>query len=115
MKSDNKNERGDVIMKTILAAIIFSFLVTGCVAHVTPEGTYLEPLPVSIVVGPPVIAPPPHRHIVLRQLPPIMVHPERRVYFYNKLYYYHWNNLWYYGVREAWLLGHAVFQGRRNV
>jgi hypothetical protein len=87
-------------MKKILAVIIFSFLMTGCVAHVTPEGTYLEPLPISIVVGPPVVVQPPHRHIVLRQLPPIMVYPERRIYFYNDLYYYYWHNLWYYGEKE---------------
>ncbi len=87
-------------MKKIIAAIIFSFLAVGCVAHVTPQGTYLEPLPMSIVVGPPVVAPPPHRHIVLRELPPIMVYPERRVYHYNNVYYYYWGNLWYYGERE---------------
>ena len=87
-------------MKKILAVIMFSFLATGCVAHVTPEGTYLEPLPMSIVVGPSVIVEPPHRHIDFRPLPPIMVYPERRIYSYHGLYYYYWKNVWYYGEKE---------------
>ena len=86
-------------MNKILAAIIFLVLVAGCVAHVTPEGTYLEPLPLSVVVGPPVIIEPP-RHFALSPLPPIVVEPGRRVYFYNDLYYYNWDNAWYYGERE---------------
>jgi hypothetical protein len=86
-------------MKKILAVIIFSFLIAGCVAHVTPEGTYLEPLPLSIVLGPPIIVEPSHR-VALRPLPPIVVEPERHIYYYNNLYYYYWDNLWYYGERE---------------
>ena len=88
-----------MIMKKILAVLIFSFIVAGCVAHVTPEGTYLGPLPLSIVLGPPIIVEPPH-HMALRPLPPIVVEPERRISFYNNLYYYYWDNLWYYGERE---------------
>lgn len=86
-------------MKKILATIIFSFLLSGCVAHVTPEGTYLEPLPMAVVIGPPVIvAPPPH--IVLRPLPPVIVYPGRHLYFYSDLYYYYRDGLWYYSERE---------------
>ena len=85
-------------MKTILAVIIFSFLAVGCVAHVTPEGTYLEPLPVSVAVAPVVVAPP--RHIVARPLPPVVVEPGRHVYLYNNLYYYYWNKSWYYGEKQ---------------
>ena len=86
-------------MNKILAALIFSVLVAGCVAQVTPEGTYLEPLPLAIVLGPPVVVEPPH-HIALRPLPPVMLEPERHLYFHNNLYYYYWDNSWYYGERE---------------
>jgi hypothetical protein len=94
-----KIKRGGITMKKIVAAIFFSFLLAGCVAHVTPEGTYLEPLPLSIVLGPPVIVVPPHP-MPLRPLPPIVLAPERHIYLYNNLYYYHWDNAWYYGERE---------------
>ena len=86
-------------MNKILAAIISLVLVAGCVAHVTPEGTYLEPLPIAVGVEPPVIVDPP-RNITLRPLPPVMVEPGRRLYFHNNLYYYYWDNSWYYGERE---------------
>lgn len=86
-------------MNKILGAIILLVLFGGCVAHVTPEGTYLEPLPLAVVVGPPVIVEPP-RHIALSPLPPVMLEPQRRVYFHNSLYYYYWDNAWYYGERE---------------
>ena len=86
-------------MNKILAAIIFSVLVAGCVAHVSREGTYLEPLPLSVVLGPPVIVEPP-QHINVRPLPSVYLEPERRLYFYNKLYYYYWDSTWYYGEKE---------------
>ena len=86
-------------MNKILATIIFSVLVAGCVAHVTPQGTYLEPLPLSVVIGPPIIVEPPH-HIALSPLPFVMLDPERHLYFHNNLYYYYWDSSWYYGERE---------------
>jgi len=86
-------------MNRFLAAIISVVLAAGCVAHVTPEGTYLEPLPLSVVVGPPVIVEP-TRHIALSPLPPVMLEPQRRVYYYNNLYYYYWDNAWYYGQKD---------------
>ena len=86
-------------MNKLFAAIISLVLVAGCVAHVTPEGTYLEPLPIAVGVGPPVIVDPP-RNIALRPLPPVVVDPGRRLYFYNNLYYYTWDNSWYYSERE---------------
>jgi hypothetical protein len=94
-----KIKTGGVMMDKILAAIIFAVLVAGCVAHVTPEGTYLEPIPMSVVVGPPVIVDPP-RHIALRPLPPVIVERNRHIYSHNNLYYYYWDNAWYYGERE---------------
>ncbi|MEW6107833.1 MAG: hypothetical protein AB1632_01500 [Nitrospirota bacterium] len=86
-------------MKKILAIIIFSFLLAGCVAHVTPEGTYLEPLPATIIVGPPVIVPPPP-HLVVRPLPPVFLLPERHIYFYEGIYYNYWDGGWYYSDRQ---------------
>jgi hypothetical protein len=93
----NENTTGGEQMNKILAGIIFTMLATGCVANVTPEGTYLEPLPV--VIGPPVVVEP-SQHIYLRPLPPVVLEPERRVYFHNNMYYYYWGNSWYYGERE---------------
>jgi len=86
-------------MNKILATIIFLVLVAGCVAHITPEGTYLEPLPIVVGVGPPVIVDPP-RNIALRPLPPVILEPPKRLYFHNNLYYYYWDNSWYYSERE---------------
>jgi hypothetical protein len=87
-------------MNKILAAIIFSVLVAGCVAHVTPRGTYLEPLPpLSLVLEPPIIVDQLH-HIALSPLPPVVLVPGRQVYFQNNLYYYIWDNSWYYSERE---------------
>lgn len=82
-------------MKKFLIVVI-GLLLFGCVAHVTPEGTYLEPLPAIIVIGPPVVvAPPPH--IVLEPLPPLYLYPDRHIYHYHSLYYYNWKGVWYYG------------------
>jgi hypothetical protein len=86
-------------MKKLFSAFFLVPLLSGCVAHVTPEGTYLEPIPLSIILGPPVIVAPPPR-IALRPLPPVVLEPERHVYFYNNVYYYYWDKSWYYGERE---------------
>jgi hypothetical protein len=86
-------------MNKVLAVIIFSVLFAGCIAHVTPHGTYLEPLPMTVVAGPPVVVEPPH-HYALSPLPPVYVEPQRRIYRHNNLYYYYWDNSWYYGERE---------------
>ncbi len=82
-----------------LLIVVVGLLLFGCVAHVTPEGTYLEPLPAAIIIGPPVVvAPPPH--IVLRPLPPVVLFPDRHVYYFDGIYYYHWKGVWYYGDRD---------------
>jgi len=86
-------------MNKILAVTIFLVLVAGCVAHVTPEGTFLEPLPGAVVLGPPVVVEPSH-HIALRPLPPVMLVPDRHIYFHDNLYYYYWGKTWYYGEKE---------------
>ena len=86
-------------MSKALMVIIFSVLLIGCVAHITPEGTYIEPLPTTIIVGPPVIVPPPP-HIVVRPLPSVVVVPERHIYPYNGIYYFYWDRIWYYSERE---------------
>jgi len=85
-------------MKKFLISVVV-LLLFGCVAHVTPEGTYLEPLPATVVIGPPVVvAPPPH--IVPGPLPPVVSFPDRHIYHYNGIYYYNWGGVWYYGERE---------------
>jgi hypothetical protein len=86
-------------MYKLLAVIIFTVLIAGCIAHLTPEGTFLEPLPVSVVIGPPVVITSP-THIVLGPLPPVVVVPDRHFYFHNYLYYYYWENEWYYSDRD---------------
>ena len=86
-------------MKKVLLITILSLVLAGCIAHVTPEGTYLEPIPLSVVLGPPVIVEP-SRHIALSPLPPVVVVPDRHIYLHNNLYYYNWDNAWYYGERE---------------
>lgn len=86
-------------MRKILLIATFALLIGGCVAHVTPEGTYLEPLPATVVVGPPVvIAAPPH--IVVRPLPPVLLVPKRHIYYYERTYYNYWDGGWYYSDRE---------------
>jgi hypothetical protein len=86
-------------MRERLLAIILSVLFVGCVAQVTPEGTYIEPLSSAIMVGPPDIEPPPP-YMDIRPLPPVVLVPERHVYYYDNLYYYYWGGLWYYGKRD---------------
>jgi hypothetical protein len=86
-------------MKKFLPALIVTLLFSACATYVTPAGTYIEPLPATIIVGPPVIAQPPP-HLNIRRLPPVVVAPERHVYYYQGLYYYYWDGLWYYGERD---------------
>jgi hypothetical protein len=86
-------------MSKYLMVLIFAVLFSGCVAQVTPEGTYIEPLSSTIVVGPPVVeAPPPG--LLVSPLPPVFLVPERHIYFYHNMYYNYWGKEWYYGERE---------------
>ena len=84
-------------MNKLFMALIFGLLIAGCAAYVTPEGTYLEPLPSTVVVGPPVVVEPPPP---VRPLPPVVVYPDRYIYFYNNIYYYHYGRDWYYGEHD---------------
>jgi hypothetical protein len=86
-------------MKKSFAILVLSILLVGCVAHVTHEGTYLEPLPMTVVIGPHVIvAPPPH--VIVRPLTPVVLYPTRPIYFYSDIYYYHYGDMWYYSQHE---------------
>ena len=86
-------------MNRFLIVLIFGLLIAGCAAYVTPEGTYLEPLPATIVVGAPVVVEPPPYYSV-RPLPPVVLYPDRYLYYYNNTYYYHHGGDWYYGERD---------------
>jgi hypothetical protein len=102
-------------MKKLFAISVLGVLLVGCLAHVTPEGTYLEPLPTTVVIGPPVIvAPPPH--VVVRPLPPVVLYPERRLYFYSGSYYYHYGKQWYYSQhkRGPWHRLHERYYPSRS-
>jgi hypothetical protein len=82
-------------MKRLLV-VAFAVVLGGCVAHMTPYGLSIEPVPDVYVVGPPVVvepAPP----VVVPPLPPVVVVPDRRVYFYSDFYYYLWGDAWYWG------------------
>lgn len=86
-------------MNKLLMTIVVSLLLLGCAAYITPEGAYLEPLPATIVIGPPVVvAPPPY--ITVRPLPPVVLFPDRHIYFYGGFYYYYWDGGWFYGERD---------------
>jgi hypothetical protein len=89
--------------KTHFSSVMLSLLLTACAAYVSPAGTYIEPLPAPIVVGPPVVVAPPPA-VVVQPLPPVVVVPQRHVYFYNNLYYYYWDGIWYYNTwgRGPW-------------
>lgn len=82
-------------MKRLLAAALGLGL-AGCLAHVTPHGTYIEPLVDVVLVGPPVVVAPPPA-ITFRPLPPAWVVPDRHVYHYDNAYYYFWGDAWYWG------------------
>ena len=43
-----------------------------------------------MVVAPPV-------EVEVQPLPPVILVPDRSVYYYNNLYYYFWGDAWYYG------------------
>lgn len=86
-------------MNKLFMLIAISLLFLGCALHVTPEETYLEPLPVTIVMGVPVVIAPPPR-LVVRPLPPIIFRPKRPLYFYGNIYYYHFGGEWYYGKHK---------------
>jgi hypothetical protein len=83
----------------VVAVLLSGLFLAGCLARVTPEGTYLEPLPATVVVGPPVIVEPPP-HVIVRPLPPVVMYPSRHLYFYGGIYYYHYGDIWYYGEHE---------------
>jgi hypothetical protein len=86
-------------MKRIL--IVFMLLAAaGCIAHVTPQGTYIEPLWPTIIIGPPVVvAPPPG--IVIEPLPGVVIVPGRDLYYYGNTYYYTWEGRWYWGRNRS--------------
>ncbi len=81
-------------MKKIILAAVF-LLAAGCAAYITPQGTYIEPLPGEIVIGAPLIAAPPVG-VVVEPLPPVLVVPGRQLYFYRGFYYYNWEGGWYW-------------------
>lgn len=89
-------------MKNLLT-ILSLLLLMGCAAVVTPEGTYLEPLPFAVTVAPSVaigIAPP----VVverIRPLPSVYYYPDRYIYSYGGLYYNYWGGAWYYGSAQS--------------
>ncbi len=85
-------------MKRLLFISMIAALI-GCAAYITPQGTYIEPLYPAVVIGPPVVAPPPPG-VVVSPLPPVYVVPDRHIYFYGSFYYYHWQNGWYWSRRE---------------
>jgi hypothetical protein len=87
------------MMSKLLKVMILAVLLSGCVAHVTPEGTYIEPLPSTIVVGPPVVEMPPPG-LVVSPLPPVFLVPDRHLYQYRNMYYNYWGGEWYYGKRD---------------
>jgi len=86
-------------MKRLLAAAGLALLLTGCIAHMTPYGVSIEPLADFFLVGPPVVveAPPAYRP---QPLPPVVVVPDRSVYFYGSNYYYYWGDSWYWSRQQ---------------
>jgi hypothetical protein len=91
---------GKVLINIVIRMIIVSIFLGGCAAYVTQEGTYIEPLPTTVVIGPPVIVAPP-RHLVVRSLPPVIYYPNRpSLYYYNNIYYYDYHGKWYYGEHD---------------
>lgn len=86
-------------MKRLLAAAL-AIGFTGCIAHVTPHGTYLEPLVDVFLIGPPSIVVSPGR-IEIQPLPPVVVVPDRHVYYYGDAYYYFWGDAWYWGRNKS--------------
>src|SRR4030042_6681164 len=99
------NVSKEVIMRNfsineVLKVLVLSIILTGCAAYVSPEGTYLEPYPTSVVVGPPVVVAP-SPNIFVRPLPPVFYYPDRpSMYYYNNTYYYRYGRDWYYGEHD---------------
>ena len=87
-------------MKTILGIVSFGILLAGCAAYITPEGTYIEPLP-SVVTIDPYISVEAPAYIDVRPLPPVVVVPGRNLYRYGGSYYYHHRDNWYYSDRDS--------------
>ncbi len=79
--------------------IIAVLIAAGCAAYITPSGTYIEPLPATVVIGPPVVVGPPPS-VVVRPLPPVFVVPGRQLYFYSGFYYYNWEGGWYWSREQ---------------
>ncbi len=89
-------------MKRLFASAAL-VIASGCTAVITPEGTYLEPLPIAVTVAPHVIAVAPAPVVVerIRPLPPVYLEPDRYLYSYSGLYYHYWDGGWYYGPEKA--------------
>ncbi len=85
-------------MKNLFLAIVI-LAVAGCAAYVTPSGTYIEPLPAAVVIGPPVVVESPPT-VVVTPLPPVYVVPGRQLYYYGGFYYYYWDNGWYWSRQQ---------------
>ncbi len=85
-------------MKKILFITVV-LVAAGCAAYVTPSGTYIEPLPETVVIGPPVVVESPPEAVV-SPLPPVVVRPGRELYLYGGFYYYHWNDGWYWSREQ---------------
>ena len=85
----------------------FLLLLTGCVYSapepVYYERAYLEPLPASLVIGPPERVPDPSPELEKKTgpLPPVLVIPGRNLYFHRELYYYRSNSEWYFSTDRA--------------
>ncbi|HWR97316.1 MAG TPA: hypothetical protein VN317_02760 [Candidatus Methanoperedens sp.] len=79
-----------------LFVVTLVLALAGCLAHVTPYGTTIEPLFDVYITGPPVVVEPPPA-VVFQPLPPAVYVPDRRVYYYNNYYYYYWGDSWYWG------------------
>lgn len=85
-------------MRNFLLSIAI-MISAGCAAYITPSGTYIEPLPATVVIGPPVVVAPPPA-IVVRPLPPVAVVPGSYLYFYGGFYYYYWDGGWYWSREQ---------------
>jgi len=86
-------------MKKLIIAAAAAVALSGCVAHVTPYGTYIEPLADIFLIGPPVVVQPPSS-VVVQPLPPVVLYPDRSVYFYNDFYYYYWGDSWFWSRQQ---------------
>jgi hypothetical protein len=98
-----KEEPG--MRRAVLVALAL-VLLGGCAAVITPQGSWLEPLPAAVVVAPPVLAPgppgglPPGIAKKLRPLPAVILVPGRYLYLWGGLYYYYWEGTWYVSLSQ---------------